>query len=979
MKTLRTAAHPSRLAAVLLAFVLAIGAPVALASPANAVAATLTVTTAPTGGGAVTVTGAGFDPNNTAGYSLAVAPANYANYAAAAAASALQGGTSYLIQPGVSADTNVTPMIGVLDNAGAFSVSVSIPAPTASGWRVFVTSAGTPTSDTTVRSAIVSYSSVPTPTVSVSLPNGATSLEPTATTTVTVTGTGFVAQGALTSTTATYYTPAMYSGDFSGVYVVFGKFRTGWQPSSSQSSTSANRTVIAQKWAVAPANFGLGALTTSGGAISLNADGSFSTSFSVTVTDAQDLLSGTYGVYTYGGGGVRYAPFETYTAVTVNSFPRVSVSPSPVNVAEGTVVTVTGTGFSPRSNGATNATTQPLSGQFGGVYVVFGKFRSGWQPSSSQSSTSANRTVVQSRWGVLSANLATVGGANAGAIVVDPSTGNWSTTLTLTPTQASEAVSGDYGIYTYGGGSSRFAPFETYTPVSLVAPTPTPTPTPSQSSAPVPTTSGYLNWGVDSDFRSYVTGSIAQGAISVSNGATATGGVYSFGQSGGDYNFSSQTGSADYSGSVRFTGHSGALDLTFANPSVSVDSASSGTLWLTVNGSRVAFGTVNLAAASRSDLSGAQVYSNAPVTLTSAGATAFNGFYSAGRTLSPITFVVGTNGSALAGTSGTVARAAVKKTFTPAATPPAKTGITLDASARNAFSTGGTGTITVDGFQPYETGIAIVVYSTPTILATDLTADANGVVTWTGSLPAGFSGNHTLTVQGSISKGIELTVAASANSCQVSDATLDWGFKQSFLAYLDSSIANGSWALDGVTETDGVFQWLGGTGSVDAETGTGLVAFAGSIQFTGHDGVLNTTVSNPQLELVGGGTAYLLLDVSGTTQGGAAVNQTGVRFAKLDVSGLSQSDSEWVGANATAVLTAEGAAAFGTYPEGEELDAVAFTLPISANCGEAKAVTAETTAASTDAGQPVWLWVGGGLLLLVLAGGTVWLLRRKNA
>ena len=968
--------------AALIAAVLAIGTPVALASPASALAATVTTTAAPLGGGAVTVTGAGFDVTNTAGYSLALAPANYANYAAAAAANALVSGTSTLIQPGVTPDSTVVPMIAALDNAGGFSVSVSVPAATAAGWRVFVTSAGTPTTDTTVRSAILSYTSVPTPTVSVSLPNGATSLEPTATTTITVTGTGFVAQGSNTSTSAAYYAPAMLAGDFGGVYITFGKNRTGWQPSSSQTSTSANRTTIAQKWAVAAANFGSGALTANAGAIALNADGSFSTTLSVTVTAAQNLLSGAYGVYTFGGGGVRYAPFETFTPVTVEQYPTVSVSPSTSNIASGTTVTVTGTGFAPRSNGSTNAITPPLSGSFGGVYVVFGKFRSGWQPSSSQSSTSANRTVVQSRWGVLQANFATVGGSNAGAFVIDPTTGAWSTTLTLTPSQVSEAASGDYGVYTYGGGSSRFVPFETYTPVSFAVSTPTPTATPTPTVAPVvtPTTSGYLNWGIDADWRSYVTGSIAQGAVSVTNGATSSGGVYSFGQSGGDYNFSSQTGTADYAGSVRFTGHAGALDLTFANPSVSVDSASTGTLWVTVNGSRVAFATVNLSAANRSEQGGAQVYASAPVTLTSAGATAFNGFYAAGRTLSPVTFVVGANGSALAGTSGTVARAAVKKTFTPAATPPARTGITLDAAARNAFSTGGTGSITVDGFQPNETGIAIVVYSTPTILATDLTADANGVVTWTGSLPAGFSGNHTLTVQGSISKGIELTVAASANSCQVSDATLQWGFKQSFLAYLDSTIANGSWTVNGVTETDSIFEWVDGTGSVDPELGTGLVAFEGSIQFTAHDGVLNTTVSNPQVELLGDGTGFLLLDVSGTTQDGAAINASAVRFATLDLSGITSSEANWTGASVPAALTAEGAAAFGTYPEGEALDTVAFTIPISADCAGVIAVDEAAqsgTETAPDAGTG-WIWIALAVVLLAGAGLAIWLVRRAR-
>lgn len=977
-----------RLIAAALAAVLAIGAPVALATPASAAAATLTVGTVPSGGGLITVTGSGFNASNTAGYLVALAPANAANYAAASTANTLVAGSTMLIQPGVTANPNATPPLAVLDNSGGFSVQVTVPAATAGGWRVYVTSAGTPEADTTVRSSILSYATAPTPNLTVSLPNNATSLEPTATTTITVSGTGFVAQGALTSTSAGYYAPALLAGDFSGVYVVFGKFRSGWQPSSSQSSTAANRTVIASKWAVAPANFGTGALSAQAGAIALASDGSFTTSFDVTISDAQDLLSGTYGVYSYAGGGVRYAPFETYTAVTVNPFPRVSVTPSTSNIAQGTTVTVTGTGFAPRSNGATNATTPPLSSSsaFGGVYVVFGKFRSGWQPSSSPSSTAANRTVIQSRWGVLQANLATVGGANAGAFVVDAS-GNWTTTFTLSTTTAAELVSGNYGIYTYGGGSSRFAPFESYTPVSFAAPTPSPSPSPTPTapanpggSSTVPSQSGSLQWAVDADFRSYILGSVAQGSITVSGGATASGAVTSFGQSSSSYNFTTQTGTVNYAGSVRFVGHSGALDLNFANPSISVDSASSGTLWLTVNDSRVAFATLNLAAAGRSESGGAQAYSNVPVTLSSAGAAAFAGYYSAGRTLAPLSFVVGSPGNALAGSTGVVAAAVKKPSFTPAATVPSKTGITLDSVAARAFTTGGVGTITVDGFQPNETGIAVVVYSTPTVLATELVADANGVVTWTGSLPAGLIGTHTLTVQGSVSKGVELTVVAATKQCVVTEAQLSWGFKQSFLAYLDSTIANGSWALNGPTQNGTVFDWTAGSGAVDSSS-SGVVLFPGSVRFTGHSGALDTTIANPQIELASDGSGFLLLDITGTTQSGQTVKQSGVRFATLELTALQHSGDTLSVQNAPATLTSAGAGAFGTYPAGESLDPVSFTIPLAAGCSSAAIAQAGAapTAEQGTTSAVNWVWIALAAGLLVLAALVVVLVLRRRA
>ena len=57
----------------------------------------------------------------------------------------------------------------------------------------------------------------------------------------------------------------------------------------------------------------------------------------------------------------------------------------------------------------------------------------------------------------------------------------------------------------------------------------------------------------------------------------------------------------------------------------------------------------------------------------------------------------------------------------PAPTPPASEGIT---SADETFVEGGEYTFTASGFEPEETGILVVAYSTPTVLATDATADA---------------------------------------------------------------------------------------------------------------------------------------------------------------------------------------------------------------------------------------------------------------
>src|SRR5690606_9379251 len=110
----------------------------------------------------------------------------------------------------------------------------------------------------------------------------------------------------------------------------------------------------------------------------------------------------------------------------------------------------------------------------------------------------------------------------------------------------------------------------------------------------------------------------------------------------------------------------------------------------------------------------------------------------------------------------------------PAPTPPATSGATVDKSTHQA---GGRITITAGGFQPHETGILVVLYSDPVVLARNATADSNGVVTWSGTLPRSVTGSHTLTLQGSVSAGVPISITATtAAGCTIEDATLTWGF-----------------------------------------------------------------------------------------------------------------------------------------------------------------------------------------------------------
>jgi hypothetical protein len=287
--------------------------------------------------------------------------------------------------------------------------------------------------------------------------------------------------------------------------------------------------------------------------------------------------------------------------------------------------------------------------------------------------------------------------------------------------------------------------------------------------------------------------------------------------------------------------------------------------------------------------------------------------------------------------------------------PAATTGIELDDDALAGLLAGEPVTITVDGFTP-GSKVTVVIYSTPTVLGT-VTADATGAASWTGSRPASLSGQHTLVfMSGDIAKGIVLTLPERSSiegMCLVDPASLTWGFKESFLAYIDSTIANGTWTVDGVEDNAGIFTWSAGTGAVDPATGVGSVTFNGSVEFTGHDGALDTTIANPVVELNADG-AYLVLDVSGVTQDGKSVSATGVRFAALDLAEVTPTvEGDTVTfTDVPATLTDEGSAAFGTYPSGEQLDPVTLTATGADGCLAALAGGAAPTEQPTASASP---------------------------
>ncbi|WOX09261.1 HtaA domain-containing protein [Streptomyces sp. N50] len=194
------------------------------------------------------------------------------------------------------------------------------------------------------------------------------------------------------------------------------------------------------------------------------------------------------------------------------------------------------------------------------------------------------------------------------------------------------------------------------TPPATTTPT-TPTTTPPGSESPSDTASqpaategeiadGKLDWGVKESFRSYVVGSVANGKITASDGATqaAGNGVFTFTDATGTYDTDADTLSAAFEGAVNFKGHEDngtyGLDLTFTDLKATLDNGS-GELTADVTSLGEKSEDVVLAdlKAGSTDLTAKNdviTLDDVTATLTAAGAKAFGGFYQTGAELDPL-------------------------------------------------------------------------------------------------------------------------------------------------------------------------------------------------------------------------------------------------------------------------------------------------------------------------------------------------------
>ncbi|MEH0395937.1 HtaA domain-containing protein [Streptomyces sp. B21-088] len=175
-----------------------------------------------------------------------------------------------------------------------------------------------------------------------------------------------------------------------------------------------------------------------------------------------------------------------------------------------------------------------------------------------------------------------------------------------------------------------------------------------------------------------------------------------------------------------------------------------------------------------------------------------------------------------------------------------------------------------------------------------------------------------------LAAGEAAPAAAPASVVELTDGTLDWGFKESFRRYIGG--AGTITVKDGATQAagNGIFTFGNGRGTYDTATHGTDTAFDGSVNFSAHGGVLDITLSGVKVS-TSGTSGAVTVDLK-TPQG----TENDVEFAELDLSAVRPGQGEggaMVFKDIPSKLTKAGSAAFnGMYAEGEALDPATLTV-----------------------------------------------------
>ena len=154
-----------------------------------------------------------------------------------------------------------------------------------------------------------------------------------------------------------------------------------------------------------------------------------------------------------------------------------------------------------------------------------------------------------------------------------------------------------------------------------------------------------ITWGFKESFRSYLSGTIANGGWETAGNISYTTPYFTLTGSNGYLNTEGDRGEITGFGRIVFSGHDGFLDQRVAAPKFVIESPSRGAIYFAVSGDTqegvsvdevsVRFAEVNIQRYSVDPGAGVWALVAAPVVLTEEGAAAF-GTYPAGETMDPM-------------------------------------------------------------------------------------------------------------------------------------------------------------------------------------------------------------------------------------------------------------------------------------------------------------------------------------------------------
>ncbi|WP_267245295.1 HtaA domain-containing protein [Streptomyces sp. PR69] len=190
--------------------------------------------------------------------------------------------------------------------------------------------------------------------------------------------------------------------------------------------------------------------------------------------------------------------------------------------------------------------------------------------------------------------------------------------------------------------------------------------------------------------------------------------------------------------------------------------------------------------------------------------------------------------------------------------------------------------------------------------------------------------------------------APGAPPVELTDGTLEWGFKQSFRAYVTGMAHGEITAADGATQApgNGPFTFTDGTGVYDMGTHATDTDFKGSVLFASKAHGFEIKIADVKVLTQGkGGSIQADVTLNGETQ-------DDIDLARLDLTNVRPGQGDggaMVFQDIPSTLTADGAKAFnGMYKEGDALDPATLSVKAAGGGKPTPPSPSPTTSAPTQ-------------------------------